>query len=277
MYRRSLLYVPANNEKMIRKSTQIASDAIIFDLEDAVPLSKKDEARGILFKLVNELSWGERELIVRVNTLTSKLGLQDLIFLTELEKVNAVIVPKSADKGEIEIAYKVTGKEIIPLIETSKGILNVENIARAEGVKAIAYATADLALDVGGEQKRYSRNEYIKTKIILIAKSYGLDGIDQVFFDLSDLQGLEREAREAKELGYTGKQVIHPSQVEVVNGVFSPNQQELEWAEKIIKAYKENIALGKGAIRLEDKLVDAVHVRQAIKILERAGKRINLD
>jgi Citrate lyase beta subunit len=98
-----------------------------------------------------------------------------------------------------------------------------------------------------------------------------------VFFDLSDLQGLEREAREAKELGYTGKQVIHPSQVEVVNGVFSPNQQELEWAEKIIKAYKENIALGKGAIRLEDKLVDAVHVRQAIKILERAGKRINLD
>lgn len=272
-----MLYVPANNEKMIRKSTQIASDAIIFDLEDAVPLSKKDEARGILFKLVNELSWGERELIVRVNTLTSKLGLQDLIFLTELEKVNAVIVPKSADKGEIEIAYKVTGKEIIPLIETSKGILNVENIARAEGVKAIAYATADLALDVGGEQKRYSRNEYIKTKIILIAKSYGLDGIDQVFFDLSDLQGLEREAREAKELGYTGKQVIHPSQVEVVNGVFSPNQQELEWAEKIIKAYKENIALGKGAIRLEDKLVDAVHVRQAIKILERAGKRINLD
>ncbi|MEM4884755.1 MAG: CoA ester lyase, partial [Saccharolobus sp.] len=170
--------------------------------------------------------------------------------------------------GDISFLYKATGKSLIPLIETAKGVMRIEEIARSEGVVAISYGIADLSLSLGGDYTFYERNEFIKTKVVIAAKTYDIDAIDKVYFDLKNLEGFRRECEEAKKLGYTGKQVIHPSQVEIVNEVFSPSKEELEWARKVIEAYEKAKREGRGAIRLDDKLIDYVHYKIAKRIVE---------
>ncbi|MCY0860188.1 MAG: CoA ester lyase [Sulfolobaceae archaeon] len=269
MKRRSQLYVPANNMKMIQKSTTLDADSIVFDLEDAVPSNEKENARNTLAKALSELEWNGKELCVRINSINDKNGIKDLEFVMSLDKINTILVPKA--EQDLSFIYKSTGKNIIPIIETSKGVVNIENVIRSEGVVAVTYGAADLALSVYGDIKEYEKNIYIKTLIVLNAKAYDIDAIDKVYFDLKDLEGFKNEALEAKRLGYVGKQVIHPSQISIANEVFTPSKEEVEWAKKVISAYEEMIKQGKGALRVDDKLVDAVHYKLAKKILELSG------
>ncbi|MEM3350628.1 MAG: CoA ester lyase [Saccharolobus sp.] len=266
MIRRSQLYVPAISEKMIRKSLEINADSIIFDLEDSVPPEDKEKARELLTKLLKELDWGKKELCVRINSLQLLDSYRDISIIGNEDKISCIVVPKT--EGDISFLYKATGKSLIPLIETAKGVMRIEEIARSEGVVAISYGIADLSLSLGGDYTFYERNEFIKTKVVITAKTYDIDAIDKVYFDLKNLEGFRRECEEAKKLGYTGKQVIHPSQVEIVNEVFSPSKEELEWARKVIEAYEKAKREGRGAIRLDDKLIDYVHYKIAKRIVE---------
>jgi citrate lyase subunit beta/citryl-CoA lyase len=265
--RRSQLYVPAISEKMIRKSTEIPADSIIFDLEDSVPLDEKQKAREILSMMLNSLDWGKRELGVRINPLYSSESLYDLLSLLKLEKISVILIPKA--EGDLSHIYKLTGKNIIPIIETVKGLLKIEDIVRSEGVNGITYGIADFALSAGGNVKFYESNYYIKTKIVVTAKAYDVDPIDKVFFDLKDSEGFRKECVEAKNLGYEGKQVIHPTQVEIANSIFSPSDEEIRWAKNVIEAYEKAVKEGRGAIRLNDQLIDAVHYRLAKKIISK--------
>ena len=266
MIRRSQLYVPANSEKMIRKSTELEADSVIFDLEDAVPPEEKENARNLLSKLVKELEWGKKELCVRINPLQTVESFSDLLTVSKLEKINCIVVPKA--ENDLSFLHKATGKILIPLIETAKGLVKIEDIIRSEGVSAVSYGIADLSLSLGGDYKFYERNEYVKTLIVSVAKAYDVDPIDKVYFDLKDLEGFKRECEEAKKLGYVGKQVIHPSQIGIANTVFSPSKEEIEWAMRVVDAYEKARKEGRGAIRLDDKLVDYVHYRIAKRILE---------
>lgn len=272
--RRSLLYTPGNNERMLRKAPTLGADVLIVDLEDAVPLEFKGEARALIGKLFGDSEYAGslknvREACVRINPLSSPEGLKDLSLIAELESVDCIVVPKA--EGEISFLYKATGKKLIAIVETAKGLLRAEDIAASEGVEALALGTADLALSLGGSSGAYENNQYIRTFIVAVARAYGLDPIDKVYFKVDDIEGFKREALEAKALGYAGKQVIHPSQVEVANRIFSPSEEEIERAKEIVKIYEEALKSGQGALRYKGELVDHVHYRLAKRILETAN------
>src|SRR5881628_211305 len=144
------------------------------------------------------------------------------------------------------------------------GVLRVEDVVRSEGAVAVTYGA-------GGDVEAYGRNVYVKTRLVIAAAAYGIEAIDRVYFDLEDDEGFRTEALEAKRLGYVGKQVVHPTQVCLANEIFSPTEEEIRWAKEVVRAYEEAARQGRGAIRVRDRLVDAVHYRGAKKTLERAG------
>lgn len=264
--RRSMLFVPANDEKKIRKSSGLRPDSIIFDLEDSVPQGEKERARSLLARLLEELEWPGVELCVRINPLHSVEGLRDLVEVSRWDRISCIVVPK-AEEG-LGLVYRASGRGVVALVETSRGVLRIEDIARSEGVEALTWGPADLALSMGASREAVEASGYVRILIPLVASAYGIEAIDKVFFSIEDLEGLRRECLEAKALGYTGKTVIHPRHVEIAAEVFTPSREEIEWAERVVKAYEEASSRGRGAIRLGDQMIDAVHYRTAKRILE---------
>ncbi|WP_243678089.1 CoA ester lyase [Vulcanisaeta distributa] len=187
----------------------------------------------------------------------------------KIDVVKCIVIPKA--EFDLSFVYKATGREIEPLIETARGgLLKVEDVVRSEGVTAVSYGgAADFALSVGGVVKTYEQNQVLKTMVVSAARAYGgVDPIDKVFFDIKDIEGFRRECVEAKSMGFIGKQVIHPSQIPVANEVFSPSEEEINWARRVVEAYERAVKEGRGAISLEGQLVDYVHYKLAKRILD---------
>jgi len=260
------LFVPGISERMIRKSVELEADSIIFDLEDSVPYEEKENARQLLRRLLKEFVWNRKELCVRINPLSTREGLKDLIFVSELDVIDTVVVPKA--EGDLSFVNTITGKNIEPLVETPKGFLGIEDLVRSDGVVAVSYGVADFSLRVGGDLKAYENNECVRTKIVIVARAYDVDPIDKVYFNLNDLNGFELECKVARSLGYVGKHVIHPSQIPIANKIFSASQKEIEWAKRVIEAYENAMKEGKGAIKLDGELIDNVHYKIAKRILQ---------
>ncbi len=269
MRRRSQLYVPGNNPRMIEKAASLDADSLIFDLEDAVPPEQKLETRGAIGSRLSGPDWGPREVCVRVNGLHTPEGPGDMEAIAGVEAVRTLVIPKAEE--DLASWSRRTGRGLIPIIETARGLARIEDVVRSEGVVAVTYGAGDFAVSVGGTIAAYARNPYVKTRIAVTAAAYGVDAIDQVHFDLKDVEGFRVEALESKALGYVGKQVVHPQQVTLANALFSPDPEELAWAEEVARAYESAARTGKGAVRVRDQLVDAVHYRWAQKVLERAG------
>jgi citrate lyase subunit beta/citryl-CoA lyase len=267
--RRSQLYVPGNNEKMIVKAAALDADSVILDLEDAVPPVQKAAARGIVMRLSKEVDWGRRELCIRINPLGSPEHSEDVSLVKRLDAVDAVVIPKA--EGDCSLAGKKSGKPTIPIIETAKGLMNLQAVARSKGITAITYGAADYASSVGGSVDAYASNQAVKTLVVAAASTYGVDALDNVFFDLDDLEGFRSQALAARALGYTGKQVVHPSQIAVANQVFTPSKSDAEWAQKVIREFRRAGTRNRGAIRVEGRLVDAVHYRLARGVLDRSA------
>ncbi len=265
--RRSQLYVPANNEKMVAKAATLDADSVVLDLEDSVPPDAKEQARATLRRLVAALDWGGRELCVRINPLSSLESYRDLLLVSGLDRVDAIVVPK-AEVG-VGQAYRATGKHLIPIIETARGLLKVGDIVAEEGVVAVTWGAGDLAYSVGGSVDAYSSNIYVRTLVVACAVSAGITAIDKVYFNVADTAGFIKDAEEAKRFGFTGKQVIHPSQIDPANKVFTPTKEEVDWANRVLAAYEDARRTGRGAVRVDDSLVDEVHVRMARSILQR--------
>ncbi len=257
--------MPGNMERMIQKSSHLRADSIILDLEDAVPPGHKERARALVRKSISEVEWGTRELCVRINSPSTRQGKTDLEIIGSLNRIDSLVIPKA--EGDISAIHRSTGKRLIPIIETAKGLSEVELVTGSRGVDAVTYGAADFALSVGGLVSQYLENIYVKTKIVVAARSIGIDPIDNVFFDLKDKSGFERSAKQARALGFSGKQLVHPSQIRVANRVFSPSLEEMKWARKVLGAYKKSSGKGKGALVLEGVLVDDVHRKLAERIL----------
>lgn len=264
--RRSQIYVPGNNEKMITKASGFTSDSVIFDLEDAVLPSEKENARSILSKKLEELEFHCGEICVRINSLSEKESARDLDAVAHMDSVDTIVIPKA--ETSVDQVFRSSGKRVIPLIESPMGFMNLEEIARSEGVDAIAWAGGDLSLLAGGELSAYERNPYVLSRIVLTARAYGLEAIDKVYFDINNIEGLVDEAINAKNYGFSGKQVIHPTHVKPVEDVFSPSDEDVIWARKVVNAFNESGNEGRGALRLDDQLIDMVHVRRAEKVLQ---------
>lgn len=273
MIRRSRLYVPGNNPKMIQTSKTFKTDVLHLDLEDSVPLPDKIAARMLVGEALRFLDF-RSEVSVRINHFP--VGERDLEEIV-CPQLTSILYPKtetSQDVREVSAFLEKLEKkkgvhpiEIIPVIETARGCINCEEIASSPRVTALTFGAEDFIADINGKRCRESLF-YLKSRIVVSAAAAGIQALDTVYPFIDDDEGLQKEAEESKAMGFQGKGAIHPRQLAVINRVFSPSAEEVEWAQKVIEAMKEAEARGMAAASLDGRMVDTPTLKKAQKIME---------
>jgi citrate lyase subunit beta/citryl-CoA lyase len=285
--RRTLLFVPGGNEKVLSKGLGLEVDGLILDLEDAVAPDRKASAREAVTEAIRGADFGRKEKVVRVNALSTAYGPEDIEHVVR-GKPDTILVPK-VDGAEDIKAYdrliaEAEEKEglaagdigLIALIETPRAIVNIEAIALAcPRMRGLLFGAGDLTRETRGKITA-DRLElyYPMMRILLAARIAGIDALDTPYFDIKDPEGLERHSQQAKAMGYDGKALIHPGQIEVVNRIFTPTLEEIAYAQRVIEAFQAAQKEGKGATQLDGKLIENLHVAMAertLKIAEQAG------
>lgn len=266
------LFVPGHEPDKVRKALASRADVVIVDWEDAVPLDRKNQARSVARDILVNLPARPR-VIVRVNSVQTDQYAQDIANLAGLP-VSAIMLAKAAEPAEVQHLAE-QGKPIIPVIESALGIENAFQIAKSHPlVERLVLGTMDLMADM---RARWEPDgpalQYIRSRLVIADRAAGLAGpVDGVYPQLNDLDGLQREAATARKLGFVGKLVLHPRQIDVVHQVFSPTQEEIEQARETIAAFDEAIAAGRSAIRIGDRFIDPPVVIWAQNVLRMAGE-----
>ena len=279
---RSLLFLPGNNPAMLMNGDILGADAIILDLEDAVSPDEKDAARILVRNAISTLGYPGVIKIVRINSIAD-----DGHWLRDIEAVvplgiDAVMPTKVRDASYIaEIAVAMRAAEahagnelgctkIVPLLETAQGIENAFSIARSEPrVSALYLGAEDLTADLRCQRTKEGNEIFwARSRLLCAARAAGIAAFDTPFTDVDDLDGLEKDARVAKALGYSGKAVISPRHVGIVNAMFSPTAAEIDYALEVVAAIEEGKAKGRGAVSLRGKMIDAPIVLRARQVLE---------
>jgi len=280
---RSLIFVPGNSTRFVEKAKSLAADIVCFDLEDSVPDNEKNAARRIVAEtlMAHRQGYGS-PVYVRTNSPESGLIHADLKAVLQ-KGIYGIIVPKVSDVHEIvEIkkhivmleTERTTGKiALMPSIETARGVVNAYLIASAdERINALVFGVFDFLYDMRLDYDEDDSVAYsfARAKVPIDARAAGVHAIDAIWQKIDDIDGLIRDATMAKRLGYSGKSIIHPSQIEPVHKVFRPSKSEIEWAKKVVQVLGDAMkkGTGRGAIRLEGKMIDAVHYKQAKAILD---------
>ena len=277
---RTILSVPGNRENMLEKSKQLHADVIVLDLEDSVPHEEKARARAIVKNWIPKMAGNGSRIYVRINPLDSSLAQEDLESVI-IKGVDGISQPKPSTGQDIQkIATILTRLEkkrglpegyvkILPWIETSLGLINAYEIASASPrVNGIIFGANDLVLDTG-----MTRSEegiellYPRTKIIIAARAAGVAAIDTPYNNFKDEKGLIKETTFVRNLGYRGKFVIHPSQVDVVNRIFRPTEEEVAYARKVVSAFDEAKSKGFASASLDGKMIDIPIAQRAMVIL----------
>ncbi|MEO9336193.1 CoA ester lyase [Mesorhizobium sp. SB112] len=281
--RRSVLYIPASNEKALAKLESLACDCVIFDLEDAVAPSEKQAARDRLKALFSARKPG-REMIIRINALSGEWGAEDLTAAMECEP-DGILLPKVDTARDILEAGDVLDDNDAPdsvrlwaMIETPKAMLNIGAIAElgrdpAARLACFVAGTNDLVKDTGilaTPDRRYLVPWLMQ--MILAARAGGLEILDGVSNDFRDIDAFTKECTEAAAMGFDGKTLIHPAQIEPANRAFSPSNEAISEANDIVSAFALPENAGKGAISMNGRMVERLHLAQAEKLLARAGE-----
>ena len=278
---RSMLFVPGDQARMIEKAGSLPADALILDLEDGVAAKDKPHARVTVRNALTARVLGDRSVWLRPNALMTGL-LEDDLLACVLPGLTGIVLPKTRVAADVALVDGVlraleraralsTPLLLALLIETPQAVLNANEIPHASArTAALLFGADDLAAEAG--LTRTERNEEVqaaRAHIALAAHARGCQAIDLVYAKVRDLEGLTRECREGKALGYTGKQVIHPDQLEPVHAIFSPSQDEIARAHRIVDAYR---AAPRGALVVDGRMVDAPIVRQAERVLQLAAR-----
>jgi citrate lyase subunit beta / citryl-CoA lyase len=270
--RRSALYLPASNAKAIAKARTLACDVVILDLEDAVAPESKAMARDQAIAAVNEAGFGKRELVVRVNALDTEWGLDDLAALSACTP-DAVLVPKVMHASDIDRYAQHLGIPIPiwAMIETTASLFRLDTIAGAERLTALVMGTNDLAKETGA-QPGPDRMPFVGALGLAVAaaRMHGRVILDGVFNGIEDDEGFNLQARQAVEFGFDGKTLIHPRQIDLCNTVFMPDTASLAWANQIVAAFELPENAHKGAIRVDGKMVERLHLHQAHRVIAAA-------
>ncbi len=270
---RSYLYIPAIKEKYFEKIDSNSADAIIFDLEDSVSLQNKEEAREILQKFFNQEKNITKEIFIRINS--EQIFSKDDIKLVKknVSKIRGIFLPKINNCEEIEKIVKAIGDksiEIIPLIETPTGVLNLEEISKNKEVTTVALGEVDLSYSLN-----INPNEGLKQLIplrlfvnLVLAAYEKMPPIGPVWTNIDDKKGLENHMDTIKSLGYSGAQLIHPSQIDITNKIFSYSDEEIKWAKSILKTNNE-LESNLGSFRdSNNEMVDEAVIKRAQKLIE---------
>jgi malyl-CoA/(S)-citramalyl-CoA lyase len=307
---RSLLAVPATSPRFLEKAAQASADAIFIDLEDAVINSLKPQARGEAIAAINGLDWGRRIVAVRVNGLGTSWGCRDILDVVEAcPRLDYILLPKCEAPGDVHAvevmirsAEAAASRErkvgIMGLIETPRGVANVEAIAQAGGgLNALVFGGGDYQLDLGSFQRavgapsadyvvltdddgRAARQRhwndlwhFATARIANACRAFGLVPIDGPFSGIRDVEGLRAAAKRAGALGFEGKMAIHPSQIEIIHEVLTPTADQIAWSNEVIEAMAEAGREGRGAVKDRNgEMIDLMHVKLANKLLERAAR-----
>lgn len=277
---RTMLFVPGNRARMIEKAKALDPDALIFDLEDSVPLAEKGTARQMVRDAIESGDFQRFRIFVRVNAVATNLLPEDLDAVVS-SNVFGVMVPKIETAEEIDAVHlmlleredrlRLAGghTRILPIIETVRGVVNLPRVAGChERLVGLCFGAEDFATDLGVERSKEGTESYFpRVQVALYARLTDVTAIDTVYSDVNDDEGLERDTRLAKQLGYRGKILIHPRQIDVASRIFTPSEREIEYARRVVAAYEEAEARGQASVALDGKMIDVPVVQRARGLL----------
>ena len=281
--RRALLYMPGDDLRKIQKAATLDVDCVCLDVEDGVALHRKQAARETIAEALRTVDFGRSERLVRVNSINLKLETEDLL-ATIGGRPDGYVLPKVETAEQIEwLCWRLTEAEqargwpigsirVLAIVETAKGIVNLPDICDCDRrVEALIFGAEDLAGDIGATRTREGQEVfYARSAVVTHAAAFGLQAIDMVYVDFKDTEGLVRESLEGARMGYSGKQVIHPNQVEPVQSAFTPTDEAVAHARRIVEAFETYQAGGAGAFALDGKMVDMPVVKAAQRVLDKA-------
>lgn len=286
--RRTMMFVPGNNPAMIKDAGIYGADSIMFDLEDAVSLAEKDAARYLIYEALQTVDYGEAELVVRVNGLDTPFFENDIKMMVKAN-VDVIRLPKTesaaminqlvatVEKAEKEFDREVGSTKVMAAIESAMGVVNAYEIASAsDRMIGIALSAEDYTTDMkthrypDGQELLYARNV-----ILHAARAAGIAAFDTVFTNMDDEAGFYRETELIHQLGFDGKSLVNPRQIEMVNKVYQPSEKEILNAQNVIEAIEEARQKGSGVISMNGQMVDRPVVLRAQRVM-RLAKAANL-
>jgi citrate lyase subunit beta-like protein len=281
--RRALLYVPGDDRHKIEKALTLKVDCICLDMEDGVAPERKMEARQGILAALQELDFGAAEKLVRINPVGSGMEEEELAAVLPA-RPDGIVLPKVEDAGQVarvsslvesvELAqgWPLNSIRLVVDVETARGMLHLAEIAAQPRLDAIIFGAEDFAADIGATRTPEAWEVFhARSAIVIAAAAHGLQAIDMVSIDFKDMERLRAEARFGAQLGYTGKQVIHPNQVAQVQQAFSPDQAAVQNAQRIVDLFEASLKEGKGAFALDgSKMIDMPLVKAARSVLLRA-------
>ena len=274
---RSVLYIPGSNGRALEKAKTLPVDAIIFDLEDAVSIEAKDDARELLAETLSTADYGPRAKLARINGFDTDWGAADLDVLA-VAKPEAVLLPKVNSKADIEdLARRLDTREetadtqIWAMMETPLGMLNALEIAQGPRMAGFIMGTNDLAKELNCRFRADRLPMQTSLSLCLLAaRTVGIAAVDGVYNAFKDEDGLRAECEQGRDMGFDGKTLIHPAQVAVANDVFAPSEAEIDLAQRQIEAFEDAEREGKGIAVVDGKIVENLHVATAKQILAKA-------
>ena len=269
---RSILYIPASKGRVLEKAATLSADALIFDLEDAVTPDAKEPARLTLLESLRSHDYGARLKIIRINSLKTQWGKDDAE-LARAAGADAVLLPKVNAPEDLEALASLVGRDmpLWAMMETCEGILNAGRIAKHVQLQGFVAGTNDLASEIGcsSAEDRFALQMALQT-IVMAARSGGIAAIDGVYNKFSDDDGLARECAQGLALGFDGKTLIHPAQLEITNKIFAPSEEALDLARRQVEAFEEIEQLGQGVAVVDGNIVENLHVASAKRLMQKA-------
>jgi citrate lyase beta subunit len=275
--------MPGDDRRKIEKATTLGVDCICMDMEDGVAITRKTEARAVIAQAMKDLNFGSSERCIRINSYGSGFEKFDLAAAVATNP-DAIVVPKIEAAGEvrsiseyIEMYERSSDMAIGTIrmlvgVETAKGILNLKEIAGVDKrLEAIIFGAEDFAASIGATRSKEADEVlYARSAVVTTCAANDLQAIDMVYIDFHNLEELRLEAEQGARLGFSGKQIIHPNQVATVQEAFTPSEEAIEYAQRVVRAFAASQKEGKGAFALDGKMIDMPLLKNAQKVLERA-------
>jgi citrate lyase beta subunit len=280
--RRALLYMPGDDWKKITKSLTLGVDCICMDMEDAVAVNRKAEARATISRALQELDFGKSEKLARINSVGSGWEEDDIQAVLPFHP-DGIVIPKveSLDQiqwgsgiiqaAELEYGWQVNSIRMLVGVETAKGILNLKEIASHPRLDGLIFGGEDFAASIGATRTPEAVELlYARQAVVTACAAFDLQAIDIVNIDFKNLEVVRTEAEFGARLGYAGKQIIHPAQVEPVQTAFTPDDEAVAYARRIVETFEASQKEGRGAYALDGRMIDMPLLKNAQKVLERA-------
>jgi citrate lyase beta subunit len=275
--------MPGDDRRKIEKATTLGVDCICMDMEDGTAINKKAEARVVISQAMKDLDFGDSERCIRINSIGSGFEKDDLASALA-SRPDSIVMPKIETPEQVKWvserieSYELSNKlnigsiRLLIGLETAKGILNLKEIAEAgKRLEAIIFGAEDYAASVGATRtKEGTEVLYARSAVVAACAANDLQAIDMVYIDFKDTEGLRAEAEAGAGLGFSGKQIIHPNQVQVTQEAFTPSDEAIAYAKRVVESFEASQKEGKGAYALDGKMIDMPLLKNARKVLERA-------